>query len=148
MIDHYAALIYAMVMVSAADAEMTDPELKTIGDIVRALPAFDGFDPDRLVSIAADCANKLSGENGFDIVMTDIAGGLPENLRETAYAVACDVAAADGGVSQEELEILAQLRHPSAGRPATGRRHRARRASPLHADLATRSGGVLLRRAC
>jgi hypothetical protein len=35
---------------------------------------------------------------------------LPQPLRETAYAVACDVAAADGSLESAELEILKLLR--------------------------------------
>jgi hypothetical protein len=38
MIDHQTALIYTMVMVSAADRDMTDAELQTIGDIVKRPP--------------------------------------------------------------------------------------------------------------
>ena len=40
-----------------------------------------------------------------------IAAALPERLRETAYALACDVAAADEKVKQEELRLLELLRH-------------------------------------
>jgi tellurite resistance protein len=36
---------------------------------------------------------------------------LPKKLRETAYAVACDIAAADGHTTQEELRMLEMLRH-------------------------------------
>jgi hypothetical protein len=32
-------------------------------------------------------------------------------LRETAYALACDVVAADGRATQEELRLLELLRH-------------------------------------
>ena len=37
MTNHHAALIYTMVLASAADSEMTDPELKVIGDLVKQL---------------------------------------------------------------------------------------------------------------
>ena len=36
---------------------------------------------------------------------------LPERLRETAYALAVDVVAADGVASQEELRLLEIFRH-------------------------------------
>ena len=36
---------------------------------------------------------------------------MPAKLRETAYAIACDVAAADGEASQEELRVLELIRH-------------------------------------
>jgi hypothetical protein len=32
-------------------------------------------------------------------------------MRETAYALACDIVAADGNASQEELRVLELLRH-------------------------------------
>ena len=41
----HAALIYTMVIMSAADSDMTDKELFTIGDIIQTIPAFEDFDP-------------------------------------------------------------------------------------------------------
>ena len=43
-LDPHAALIYTMVIVSAADGDMDDSEMKAIGETVRRLPAFKGFD--------------------------------------------------------------------------------------------------------
>ena len=43
MAEHHEGLIYAMVLASAADREMTDSELQSMGDMVRNLPVFDGF---------------------------------------------------------------------------------------------------------
>lgn len=111
MIDHHAALIYTMVLVSAADREMTDAEMRTIGEIVQYLPVFRDFEFEKLPKIAADCAAMLDSEDGLDQTIEVIVGSLPEKLRETAYAVACDVAAADGAVKQEEMRLLEMLRH-------------------------------------
>lgn len=110
MIDHHAALIYTMVLVSAADRDMTDRELETIGDIVSHWPVFHDFDRDRLSRTAEACAEMLRDEDGLDAAIATIRDGLPEHLRETAYALACDVAAADGRASQEELRLLELLR--------------------------------------
>ena len=44
MLDHHRALIYTMVIVSAADSDMPDAELRIIGDIVGDLPVFRDFD--------------------------------------------------------------------------------------------------------
>ncbi len=107
----HTALIYTMVIMSAADSDMTDKELFIIGDIVRTLPVFEGFDPELLPETAANCAEILSQENGIETVVGIIADSLPERLRETAYALACDVAAADGIVNQEELVLLEMIRH-------------------------------------
>lgn len=111
MIDHHAALIYAMVLTSAADAEMTDAELRGIGEIVRFLPIFEDFDEDQLPHVAAACADTLNGDDGLEKVVGEIASALPGKLAETAYALACDVAAADGKVAQEEARVLEMLRH-------------------------------------
>ncbi len=111
MIDQQAALIYTMVLVSAADSNMTDAEIGMIGDLVRHLPVFEGFDIEKLPATAKVCADLLAGENGLDHTVEVIRGGLPEALRETAYALACDIVAADGEANQEELRVLELLRH-------------------------------------
>ena len=111
MADTHSALIYTMVLVSAADRNMTDSELKTMGEIVSYLPVFRGFDPDSLPRTAKACAELLGDDQGLDKALDIIVDSLPERLRETAYAIACDVAAADGKATQEELRLLEILRH-------------------------------------
>ncbi len=109
-IDHQTALIYTMVLVSAAEGVMTDNEIETIGRLVRYLPVFEGFDQDRLTEVGRDCTYLLREEDGLDRACDMIAEALPGRLRETAYAVACDVAAADGDLAEEELNLLHILR--------------------------------------
>lgn len=111
MIDAQTALIYTMVLASASDRDMTDAELGMIGDIVQHLPVFKGFNANELPNVASMCVDLLSGENGLDHTLEVIAGALPERLRETAYALACDIVAADGAATQEELRLLELLRH-------------------------------------
>ena len=111
MIDHQAALIYAMVMASAADSDMTDAELARIGEIVSHLPAFGDFDIERLPEITNDCAILLSDDDGLENAFEAMRGALPDRLRETAYALACDVVAADGSAAQEELRLLELMRY-------------------------------------
>ena len=111
VLDHHAALSHVMVLVAAADADLTDAELRAIGDIVRIVPVFSDYDMDKLSADANACADMLSEEEGLDTVLALVADALPEKLRETAYALACDVAAADGAVSQEESRLLELMRH-------------------------------------
>lgn len=111
MSQHHDALIYTMVLVSAADREMTDAEMRRIGQLVTILPVFRDFNVDDLPSSAQDCAAILSDDDGLDKVLGLIGDALPPKLRETAYAVACDVAAADGKVGQEEARVLEMIRH-------------------------------------
>lgn len=110
MIDHHAALIYTMVLVSAADRDMTDAELHIIGDIVNHLPIFADYDHKRITRDLGDCAKLLGKDNELEEALRAISTGLPAKLRETAYAVACDVAAA-GKIGDEVQRLLELLRH-------------------------------------
>ena len=88
-----------------------DAELRIIGDIVGDLPVFRDFDRDRLPRVLNDCTDLFGGDNGLEETLTSIKAALPAKLRETAYAIACDLAAADGEASQEELRVLELIRH-------------------------------------
>jgi len=110
MISHHDALIYTMVLVSAADSNMPDVELTSIGDAVLHLPVFRDFDRQKLPTVTAECTKLLQDGDGLDKAFKAIKAALPEKLRETAYALACDVAAADGKVTQEEARILEMIR--------------------------------------
>ena len=110
MLDHHRALIYTMVIVSAADSDMPDAELRIIGDIVEDLPVFSGFDPRELPRILNDCAELMGREDGLEQTLKAIKTALPAKLRETAYAIACDLVAVDGEASEEELRILELIR--------------------------------------
>ena len=109
-IDHHTALIFTMVLVSAAEGVMTDAELGTIGRIVRYLPVFRDFDHEQLPEVGMQCAELLRREDGLDLACDMIAEALPGPLRETAYVLACDVAAADGTLASEEIDLLRLLR--------------------------------------
>lgn len=111
MISHHAALIYVMVMVSAADRNMTDAELGMIGEIVNFLPIFRDYDPALLPNSTAGCAELLDADDGMDRALDVIKAALPPPLRETAYALACDVAAADGEPHPEVIRLLEIIRH-------------------------------------
>ena len=111
MNDPQTALIYGMIAASVADQNMKDVEMARISEMVSHLPVFKGFDPASLPAIAEDCAAMLSQEDGLDQMFERMHDALPERLRETAYALACDVVAADSNASQEELRLLEMMRH-------------------------------------
>lgn len=111
MINHHSALIYVMVLVSACDGDMTDAELEAIGENVRYLPIFKDFDLDRLTDVTRECSGLLADADGLETTLQIIKEATPSKLCETAYAVACDIAAADPSASQEELRMLELIRH-------------------------------------
>jgi len=108
--NHHSALIYTMVLMAAADRDMSDAEMSSIGDMVGHLPVFRDFDRALIAKTASSCVDLLNGKEGLDAVLKKIVDALPEKLRETAYALACDVAAADSTVTQEESRLLDLLR--------------------------------------
>lgn len=105
------ALIYAMFTTSAADNSMNDAEMRRIGSIVRNLPAFRNYDENDLVDEAKRWGEVVSGPEGLNTVLDMIHAALPENLRETAFILAAEIAASDLSSMPEErrfLHLLAQ----------------------------------------
>lgn len=100
------ALVYLMVVMSASDRDMGDEELARIGSIIRTLPIFTDFDQARTLAVAQDCQQLLQKEAGLGGVLALAEAALSEGLRETAYALAVDIAAADLSVRAEETRIL------------------------------------------
>lgn len=100
------ALVYLMVILSASDREMRDSELARIGAIVRTLPVFHDFDQARTLAVAQECQQLLHEEAGLDGLLELIRGALSPELRELAYALAVDIAAADLSVRVEEMRLL------------------------------------------
>lgn len=104
------ALVYLMVILSASDRDVGDEELARIGAIVRTLPVFQGFEQARTLAVAQDCQRLLQEEAGLAGVLDLITEALSPELRETAYALAVDIAAADLDVKLEEDRLLELLR--------------------------------------
>jgi len=73
-------------------------------------PGLPRLRPWQLTETLGECAALLAGENGLEEILKKIKSALPSRLRETAYALACDVAAADSEASQEELRVLELIR--------------------------------------
>jgi len=104
------ALVALMIAVSAADENIRTAELVAIQRIVNHLPVFAAYDADRIRQIAQSVFDLLEEEDGLDALFGLIRDGLPERLHETAYALSCDVAAADGRLRDTELRMLQEIR--------------------------------------
>jgi tellurite resistance protein len=105
------ALVACMVGVSASDENMTTNELLSISRMVDTLPVFVGYDADRLRVIGQTVFDLFTEEDGLEALFGLVRDALPAALYETAYALCCDVAAADGHAFQAELQFLLELRH-------------------------------------
>ncbi len=105
------ALVYTMVTMSASDGNMTDTELDRMTGILGYLPAFQGYNIERLRSDTDSCIELLQSEEGLDAVIGLIEEAVPESHRDLVYALACEVAASDGTLNQVELRLLEMIRH-------------------------------------
>ena len=98
-----------MVAISSVDRAMTDDEFARIGEIVSNLPVFADCDDNGLLKTAEACGEILSTDGGLQQVLRLVRDALPEKLRETAYWVALEVAAADRLERPEEIRFLEML---------------------------------------
>lgn len=109
-ISNEQALIYVMVMMSGVEGKIRPEELAEIDILVHTLPVFKNFDRTRLANVAQEAGDMLQLAEGMQTVLDLVADQLPLRLRETAYAIAVEVAAIDLAVGKEELRFLAILR--------------------------------------
>ena len=109
-LDHHAALVQTMVLVSAAEGQMTDRELEVMTQMVGYLPIFENFDASRISVLGEECASLLNRNDGLDVALRRIAAALSPPLRETAYALACDIAVADRQLVDAEIRMLQLIR--------------------------------------
>jgi uncharacterized membrane protein YebE (DUF533 family) len=77
--------------------------------MVNDLPVFRDTDSDWLMREAQDCGRELARPDGVRRVLALVDAGLPDHLRETAYALAAEVAASDLAVKDEEMDFLEML---------------------------------------
>jgi hypothetical protein len=89
---------------------VSDRELEIISSLVGRLPVFDGFDRDNLGQVAAEAIDLIKDSSSLDNVLHMIFEAVPERLRDTAYALAVEVAAVDLRLEQEELRLLEMIR--------------------------------------
>jgi tellurite resistance protein len=105
-LDPQEALVCTMVLVAATDGGITDREIGVMSGLVQTLPAFNGFSTEQLQSATEAAINLLREVDGLNHAGSLIREALPARLRETAYALACEVVAGDGFASQSTLQML------------------------------------------
>lgn len=105
------ALVAVMVAVSVSDENIRTSELVAIERMVNHMPIFASYDIDRISTVAQTVYALFEEEEGLEALFGLVRDGLPERLYETAYALACDVGAADGRLYEGEIAMLAEIRH-------------------------------------
>ena len=105
------ALISVMMAVSVSDTNIRTSELVAIERMVDHMPVFADYDADRIRAVSQTVLSLFEEEDGLDALFGLVRDALPERLYETAYALACDVAAADGRLTDDEAELLREIRY-------------------------------------
>ena len=100
------ALVLTMVLVAAADGAMTDREIGVMAGQVQTLPAFYEFTTDQLKDVTEAAVALLNDEDGLARAANLMREALSPRLRETAYALACEVVAGDQGTKRRSLDML------------------------------------------
>jgi uncharacterized membrane protein YebE (DUF533 family) len=121
MLSAQEALVYTMVAAAESDREIDDAEIGIVADLVNHLPIFRGMDRAAATRMAGACSKLLASPGGRDRVFALIRDALSPELRETAYAIACDVIAVDGRLHRQELETLERVRADLEVEPAMAR---------------------------
>ena len=104
------ALVLTMVLVSAADGGMTDREIGIMSGLVQTLPAFQAFTSDELADVTERAASLLNEDDGLEHAGRLMRAALSAKLRETAYALGCEVVAGGDGARRQSLEMLEFVR--------------------------------------
>jgi tellurite resistance protein len=105
------ALVAIMIAEGLSDETISGRELLSISRIVDHLPIFQNYDQSRVQTVAQTVFDLFEEEDGLDALFGLVKDSLPENLFETAYALACDVAACDGRLLEVELQMLKEIRY-------------------------------------
>ena len=104
------ALVLTVVLVAAADGGITDREIGIMSGQVKLLPAFQNFTPRGLADATDAAVRLLKQEDGLTHAANLIRSALTPKLRETAYALACEIVAGGQGDRERSLDMLEFVR--------------------------------------
>ena len=92
----------------AADGYMTDSEAQAISTTLSRMQLFRSYPADVMRKMIDRLLGILQRE-GIEVLFNAAITTLPDELKETSFAVATDIVLADGEVTQEEEKLLNDL---------------------------------------
>lgn len=95
---------------AAADGHISEEEAQGLWTAIERMKLFSNFTPDKFNKMM-DTLLKILKKGGPDMLVDKCAPALPDELRETAFANACDIVLADGVVEDDEKEMMERLQH-------------------------------------
>lgn len=103
--ESFAAIALAAV---ASDGYLSDEEAQSIPFILSRMKLFQTYSDDMMRRLFDKLLGKLK-RDGVAALFLSAKDSLPENLKQTAFAVATDLVLADGVVTNDEKEFLDEL---------------------------------------
>lgn len=92
----------------AADGYMTDSEAQAISTTLSRMQLFRSYPGDVMRKMIDRLLGILQRE-GIEVLFNAAITTLPDELKETSFAVATDIVLADGEVTEEEEKLLNDL---------------------------------------
>jgi len=97
----------------AADGIITQEEANGLIVGMMRMKMFRGYSSNQMGAVLNKCVNIVQ-KQGVDALINLAKDSLAEDMRETAFAVATDLALADGEIAQEEKNILTKIQQALA----------------------------------
>ena len=92
----------------AADGVITDSESQIIKSTLARMDLFNDYSSETKTEMMQRLLEQIQS-HGYDSLMQAAIAKLPENLKDTAFAVATDIILSDGDLADEEEELLNAL---------------------------------------
>ena len=103
--EAYSGILLSAV---AADGHIADEEAQGLYTITARMKLYQDWAPDKF-RVMMDKLLKILKREGLDKLMSRSAQALPDELKEPAFANACDLVLADGTVEDEERAVVDRL---------------------------------------
>ncbi|HYH69606.1 MAG TPA: tellurite resistance TerB family protein [Urbifossiella sp.] len=95
---------------AAADGVIASEEARGLWNTIERMKLFSNFTPDKFNRMIENLL-KILKRGGPELLIEKCVPELPDELRETAFANACDIVLADGVVEDEERELIEKLQN-------------------------------------
>jgi tellurite resistance protein len=96
---------------SAVDGHIASEEISNLITAISRMKLFSNFNDDKYNRMFDRLMKILKKPDGVDLLIEKCVPELPDELRETVFANACDIVLADGVVEPEEKELIEKLQN-------------------------------------
>ncbi len=109
-VTKHEAFTGILLAAAAADGHIADEEARGLWTIIGRMKLFSNFTPDKFNRMM-DVLLKILKKGGPELLIEKCVPQVPDELRETVFANACDLVLADGVVEDEERELIEKLQN-------------------------------------